>query len=67
MKSVFAAALLFVGSAFAQGISVAIPAEGDTVMAGQSTDVELDFPVSASFDLSCRTSNVDADCHSLIA
>lgn len=46
MKSIFAAALLFVASACAQGISVAIPAAGDTVMAGQSTDVELDFPVS---------------------
>ncbi|EIM88464.1 uncharacterized protein STEHIDRAFT_167748 [Stereum hirsutum FP-91666 SS1] len=46
MKSIFAAVFLFVVSALAQGISVAIPAEGDTLMAGQSTDVELDFPNS---------------------
>lgn len=47
MKSMVVAALLFVASACAQGISIAIPAEGDTIMAGEPTDVELDFPVSA--------------------
>lgn len=47
MKSMSAALLLFVASALAQSISIAIPAEGATLTAGEPTTVELDFPVSA--------------------
>jgi hypothetical protein len=39
--------LALAATAFAQGISIASPADGTTLTAGDPTNVELDFPVCA--------------------